>query len=205
MLLGENYLLHLLKGSKEMKELQMIQAELKAPKSQTNKFGGYKFRSLEDINESVKPLLTKYNCTLVIYDEMVMLGDRFYIKATAVLKNESGDTEIGVGWARESLAKKGMDDSQITGTASSYARKYACNGLFCIDDTKDADTNQYHDITYDELATEVEKKTFLQRCEKDGQDYKKIAKQAGAVSMKTMTKDQVGKALIILKEIEDEI
>lgn len=188
-----------------MKELQMIQAELKAPKSQTNKFGGYKFRSLEDINESVKPLLTKYNCTLVIYDEMVMLGDRFYIKATAVLKNESGDTEIGVGWARESLAKKGMDDSQITGTASSYARKYACNGLFCIDDTKDADTNQYHDITYDELATEVEKKTFLQRCEKDGQDYKKIAKQAGAVSMKTMTKDQVGKALIILKEIEDEI
>ena len=124
-----------------MKELIAIQKALKAPKGQTNNFGNYKYRSCEDILEAVKPLCHEQNCVLTIYDEMVMLGDRFYVNAVATLQSESGKV-IGESkaFARESEVKKGMDASQITGSASSYARKYALNGLFCIDDTKDADT-----------------------------------------------------------------
>jgi len=120
-----------------------IQAELKAPKGQFNSFGKYKYRSCEDIVEAAKPVLFKHGCHLSLSDEMVQVGDRIYVKAIArVFK---GDISIGMStaFARESLDKKGMDDSQITGTASSYARKYALNGLFAIDDTKDADTNEH--------------------------------------------------------------
>lgn len=123
-----------------MEELQKIQAELKAPKGLYNKFGGYAYRSCENILEAVKPLLKKYGCTLVISDDMMMLGDRFYVKATATFENKEGKSITTTAFAREELTKKGMDASQITGSASSYARKYALNGLFCIDDTKDADT-----------------------------------------------------------------
>jgi len=126
-----------------MKELLSIQKELKAPKGQRNNFGNYNYRSCEDIFDAVKPLLDKNKCTLVVVDEMVVLGEtnpRFYIKATATLTNSEGISVQGVAFARESETKKGMDDSQITGTASSYSRKYALNGLFLIDDTKDADT-----------------------------------------------------------------
>jgi len=128
------------------KILQDIQRELKAPKGQENKFGGYKYRSCEDIMEAVKPLLDKYGATLTVSDDIVFIGDkddtRFYIKATATLcATENGEVLAQTtAFAREPLAKKGMDESQITGAASSYARKYALNGLFCIDDTKDADT-----------------------------------------------------------------
>lgn len=124
------------------KTLQAIQHELKAPKGQENKFGGYKYRSCEDIMEAVKPLLDKNNASLVVSDDIVMIGDRFYIKAIAtLLDSESGNIIAQTSaFAREPITKKGMDDSQITGAASSYARKYALNGLFCIDDTKDADT-----------------------------------------------------------------
>lgn len=123
-----------------MKELIAIQSELKAPKSQFNKFGGYKYRKAEDILEAVKPLLNKQKCTLTITDDIVMVGNRIYVKATATIKNEKGDCETTTGWAREEESKKGMDGSQITGASSSYARKYALNGLFAIDDNADSDT-----------------------------------------------------------------
>jgi hypothetical protein len=123
-----------------MKELIMIQQGLKAPKGQFNKFGNYKYRSCEDILEAVKPLLDEQACTLVISDDIVLIGDRFYIKATATLTNSEGVKEIATAFAREQESKAGMDSSQLTGSTSSYARKYALNGLFCIDDTKDADT-----------------------------------------------------------------
>ena len=112
-----------------MKELITIQSELKAPKTQYNKFGGYKYRKAEDILESVKPLLAKQKCTLIITDDIVMVGSRIYVKATATIKNEKGEYETSTGWAREEETKKGMDGSQITGASSSYARKYALNGL----------------------------------------------------------------------------
>lgn len=123
-----------------MKELIVIQSELKAPKSQFNKFGGYKYRKAEDILEAVKPLLAKQKCTLTITDDIVMVGNRIYVKATATIKNEKGECETTTGWAREEESKKGMDGSQITGASSSYARKYALNGLFAIDDNADSDT-----------------------------------------------------------------
>lgn len=123
-----------------MKELITIQSKLKAPKSQFNRFGNYKYRKAEDILEAVKPLLAEQNCTLVITDDIVLVGNRIYVKATATLKNGKGDTETATGLAREEETKKGMDASQITGAASSYARKYALNGLFAIDDNQDSDT-----------------------------------------------------------------
>lgn len=123
-----------------MKELITIQSELKAPKTQINRFGGYKYRKAEDILEAVKPLLAKQKCTLIITDDIVMVGNRIYVKATATIKNEKGECETTTGWAREEETKKGMDGSQITGASSSYARKYALNGLFAIDDNADSDT-----------------------------------------------------------------
>lgn len=115
-----------------------IQARLKAPKGQTNNFGHYKYRSAEDILEAVKPLLKENGCFLTISDDIIMVGSRIYVKATITL-SKNGETIQTTAFARESESKSGMDASQITGAASSYARKYALNGLFCIDDTKDAD------------------------------------------------------------------
>lgn len=120
-----------------------IQSTLKAPKNQRNNFGGYNYRSCEDILESVKPLLAEQGLILTISDEMVMLGNRFYVKAEATITD--GENKItNTAYAREEETKKGMDASQITGAASSYARKYALNGLLCIDDTKDADATNDH-------------------------------------------------------------
>lgn len=127
-------------------KLSNIQNELKAPKGQFNKFGGYKYRSCEDILEAVKPICKKYKTTLVLADKLENIGDRYYIKAMAELIDCEGETNSSVtntAYAREEESKKGMDGSQITGTASSYARKYALNGLFNIDDTKDADTDEF--------------------------------------------------------------
>ena len=120
-----------------------ITSELVAPKNRKNTFGGYNYRSCEDILEAVKPLLKKYECNLLLSDEVVCIGNANYIKATAMLVNKEGQSVQATGLAREETNKKGMDSPQMTGTASSYARKYALNGLFCIDDTKDADTNEY--------------------------------------------------------------
>lgn len=126
------------------KKLAKIQQSLKAPKSQTNKFGGYKYRNCEDILQAVKPLLG--DAVLILEDEIVHIGDRYYVKATASFRDE-GSIESATAYAREDEVKKGMDASQITGSASSYARKYALNGLFAIDDTKDADSSKPDDNT----------------------------------------------------------
>ena len=125
-------------------KLSKVQSELKAPKGQYNSFGKYKYRSCEDILEAVKPLNAKHGVVLTVGDEVVEISNRFYVKATATLVDiESGEKVTNTALAREDDAKKGMDGSQITGTASSYARKYCLNGLYCIDDTKDADTDEY--------------------------------------------------------------
>lgn len=139
-----------------MKELISIQSELKAPKTQFNKFGGYKYRKAEDILEAVKPLLAKQKCTLIITDDIVLVGNRIYVKATATIKNEKGECETSTGWAREEETKKGMDGSQITGASSSYARKYALNGLFAIDDNADSDaTNDVQHQAAQQQAAQV--------------------------------------------------
>lgn len=124
-------------------KLVAIQNELKAPKGQLNKFGGYHYRSCEDIIEAAKPLAAKYGCAIVMSDEVVEVGNRIYVKATARLVSDNEHIET-TAFARESETRKGMDDAQITGSASSYARKYALNGLFAIDDTKDADATNDH-------------------------------------------------------------
>lgn len=171
-----------------MKELLQIQSELKAPKGQYNSFGKYKYRSCEDILEAVKPLCVKYGVILTLSDEIVQIGERYYIKATARLQKE-GCTDVSVtAYAREAIDKKGMDDSQITGTASSYARKYALNGLFCIDDTKDADTDEYTKNTKTATKTATKVKTdpvaekeiwrinVIEAAKAKGIDMKEVAK-----------------------------
>ena len=127
------------------KKLMNIQTKLKAPKSQRNNFGNYNYRSCEDILEAVKPLLDEFKVALTIKDEIVLIGERYYIKATATLIDiDTGDTTETSAYARESAEKRGMDASQVTGATSSYARKYALNGLFAIDDNKDADATNTH-------------------------------------------------------------
>lgn len=121
------------------KKLATIQSRLKAPKNQYNSFGKYKYRSCEDILEALKPLANEQGCTITIEDSPIMVGEWHYIQATATLSDGYNSKSVKA-YARESETKSGMDSSQITGTASSYARKYALNGLFAIDDTKDADT-----------------------------------------------------------------
>lgn len=122
-----------------IEKIVAIQSELKAPKGQYNSFGKYNYRSCEDILEGVKPLLAKHGLVLTIQDSIDLIGDRFYVKATATITD--GKEQLSTSaYARESLDKKGMDASQVTGATSSYARKYALNGLLAIDDTKDADT-----------------------------------------------------------------
>lgn len=125
-----------------MENLTKIQSELKAPKTQYNKYGGFNYRSAEDILEAVKPLLLKYGAELTICDEICEIGGRIYVKA--ICRYREGDKEIIINaYAREQESEKGQKEPQITGAASSYARKYALNGLFLIDDNKDADTNEY--------------------------------------------------------------
>lgn len=128
------------------KKLIEVQNELKAPKSQFNSFGNYKYRNQEDILEAVKPLLAKHNLTMFITDEIKDISGRFYVEATVTLVSIDDGFQLSVtGLAREEETKKGMDGSQITGASSSYARKYALNGLFLIDDTKDADSMEHKD------------------------------------------------------------
>ena len=131
-------------------KLLIIQTKLKAPKNQVNKFGGYNYRNCEDILEALKPILEQVKATLTITDEIVMIGTRYYIKSTATLIDIENDNQTisNVAYAREEESKKGMDASQLTGACSSYARKYALNGLFAIDDTKDIDTLNNNENTY---------------------------------------------------------
>ena len=138
-------------------KLRMVQQKLKAPKNQYNSFGKYRYRSCEDILEGVKPLLEEVGAAIVLTDCIEQVGDRFYIKATATFMDGT-DIICNTAYARESDDKKGMDASQITGTASSYARKYALNGLLLIDDTKDADTDENHNEAVGRSRSEGAKK-----------------------------------------------
>lgn len=126
-------------------KLQGIQTSLVCPKGQTNKFGGYSYRSCEDILNSLKPHLKEQGCIVILQDEIVEIANRVYVKSTASLADN--DTELAVSstaYAREAEVKKGMDEAQITGSASSYSRKYALNGLFAIDDSRDPDSSNTH-------------------------------------------------------------
>jgi hypothetical protein len=145
-------------------KLLNIQQELKAPKNQRNNFGGYNYRSCEDILEAVKPLLKANKCILTIDDELVNIGERYYIRATATLADAENaeDYYSNTAYAREAETKKGMDESQVTGACSSYARKYALNGLFCIDDVKDADATNTHGKEEPKAEGEVKKASAKQ-------------------------------------------
>ena len=180
-----------------MDTLNNIQNELIVPKNQFNSFGKYKYRSCEDILEGLKIPLKKYNACVVLSDEMVMVGDRYYIKATAKLICKEGTIET-TAYARESLDKKGMDDSQITGTASSYARKYALNGLFAIDDEKDADAREPEKPKTEskvEMITSEQVKalhTLITKTETNPEDIKKQYKVS---SSKELTKKQASEVI----------
>lgn len=153
-----------------MQRLLATQAALKAPKGQENKFGGYRYRSCEDILEAVKPLLKDNGLLLLVTDEPVVIGNRTYIKATATVCDALADTyaEFSVtAYAREANEKKGMDEAQITGSASSYARKYALNGMFLIDDTKDPDaTNDHGKGQQKQKQDGIDKSGAIARCRK---------------------------------------
>lgn len=164
-------------------KLSQIQQKLAAPKNQYNKFGEYYYRSCEDILEGLKPFLKELNVALTLTDEMVMIGERYYIKATATLFNCEGDDKVqNVAYARETESRPKMDVSQITGSASSYARKYALNGLFCIDDVKDEDAKdnsqketekpKQSEVKQEEVEKakipEVKVQALISRCETEG-------------------------------------
>lgn len=159
-------------------KLKIIQTKLKAPKGQYNSFGKYHYRSLEDITEAIKPLLDETGATLTISDEIIQIGDRYYVKATATLYDIGSNENISVtAFARESETKKGMDESQITGATSSYARKYALNGLFAIDDTKDTDTEEYQSTAKKEEKKQENTKPTCQKITKAQiEDIKELAK-----------------------------
>lgn len=143
-------------------KLGIIQSKLKAPKGQYNSFGKYKYRSCEDILEAVKPLLAETKTVLSVTDRMEVVGDRIYVRAEAHLNDCEDSGEImTVAYAREEESKKGMDSSQVTGAASSYARKYALNGLFCIDDNKDSDSTNIGNKTTDKKAETAEKTEMI--------------------------------------------
>ena len=174
-------------------KLMNIQQDLKCNKGQYNSFGKYKYRSCEDILESVKPLLKANKCFLTLSDELVYIGERYYIKATATVTDiETGEQITNTAYAREEETKKGMDGSQITGTSSSYARKYALNGLFAIDDTKDADTDEYAVQTEGEKEIDqIKVKALLQSIANNN-----ISEEALAGVLKEYGYDEVAKIKI---------
>ena len=189
------------------KKLMRIQTEIKAPKNLYNSFGKYKYRNAEGICEAVKPYLQKEGCVLTLDDEIVEKGGRVYVMATAKLIDcETGDYHSVSAYARESFEKKGMDDSQITGTASSYARKYALNGLLLLDDTKDADTDEYkqqidgkREEAEDAKKTaeiagmkisDVKVKVLRKRCADDGVDESKVLTLYKVSDFSNLTENQ---------------
>ena len=188
-------------------KLMRIQTEIKAPKNLYNSFGNYKYRNAESICEAVKPYLAKENVSLVLDDEIVDVGGRIYVKATAQLMDNENEDVIAVSaYARESATKKGMDDSQITGAASSYARKYALNGIFLLDDTKDADSDEYKNqadaMTEKQKAeeeaenlgkqkvTEVMAKALEQRCKNEGVPVEFLLNSYKVASLSDLTNTQ---------------
>ena len=193
-----------------------VQEELKAPKGQYNSYGKYCFRSTEDIVEALKPLLIKRGLLLLMYDEIELIGSRIYVVSTADLTDGAANIKVSAR-ARESETKKGMDDSQITGTASSYARKYALNGMFLIDDSKDADTPEYSGQMNNQQQSKQPKqpgvtldavKTALNDLvKKTNGDYTKISayllKQVGADNFNTLSSQQLFEANDYIKQLSD--
>lgn len=180
-------------------KLSNIQSELKCNKSQYNSFGKYKYRSCEDILEALKPIVANNKATLILSDELVNIGERYYIKSTATLIDTEEEKQIqNTAYAREELEKKGMDGSQITGTASSYARKYALNGLFNIDDTKDADTDEFA-IQGNEKVTDTEARTIYALIQKNGRDLNKFLEYFKVSNTNELTKAQYVEALKMIK------
>ncbi len=197
------------------KKVAEIQAELKAPKNRRNTFGNYNYRSCEDILEAVKPLCKAKGMFLTLTDEPIDVGGWHYIKATATLTDGTNNVSVSAS-ARESEVKKGMDDSQISGTASSYARKYALNGLFLIDDTKDADTDEYqkertnrtNQAKSDKEAEDISKQivgqtnvaALLGMCEKTGSNVQDIFKYYGIKNETEMTMQMWTDAMKLLEK-----
>lgn len=180
-----------------LEKLMNIQSELQAPKGQYNSFGKYNYRNCEDILEALKPLLNKHKCVLKVNDEIILVGERFYVKATVTIKDtESLEYENVNAYAREEESKKGMDGSQVTGASSSYARKYALNGLFAIDDNKDSDSTNTHgkDKKSNNVATgtlseaqinraySLAKKANLTKDQVDKQVFTRFSKKLGELS-----------------------
>lgn len=183
-------------------KLKAIQQELKAPKNKKNTFGGYNYRSAEDILEALKPVLARHEATVILSDEVVEIGGRIYVKAMATLWSTNDvDVVTATAYAREAETKKGMDDSQITGTASSYARKYALNGLLLIDDTKDADTDEYAKQTgAEKLITTDQKKTIIALADQAGID---LGKALGGKDLGKMSEKRADDLIARLKEKAD--
>lgn len=182
-----------------LERVSLLITELKAPKSQRNNFGKYNYRSAEDILEAVKPLAYKYGLVAKLSDEPVMIGDWHYIKATASIKDvKTGEEEVATAYAREPLAKKGMDESQITGTASSYARKYAMNGLYQIDDTKDADTDEYTEQVKQATPKPITK-SQQEALQKRSDEIAKMAKLESKNFFDQITEKKIGYSVDISK------
>lgn len=195
-------------------KLSEIQRKMKAPKSKYNSFGKYNYRSAEDILEAFKPFEGEYKVSLVISDSITEVGGRIYVMATATLSDCESEQSISVSaYAREAETKKGMDESQITGTASSYARKYAMNGLFLLDDTKDADTDEYAKQNGkkeksdepplsqdgDKPASSAMLKVIESICKKHGTTPEAVCKTAG-VSWNGISNATAGQMLAYLKQ-----
>ena len=198
-----------------LEKLQKVQNEIKAPKNLYNSFGKYKYRNVEGILESFKPYGKKYGLALTISDEIVQIGERIYVKAIASLHDiETSESIQNTAFARESLEKKGMDDSQITGTASSYARKYALNGLFLLEDTKDADTDEYHNQVSQEEEQKIEEISNMKiaplkvdvlkkRCAADDVPLDRILKLYKLKSIEDMTEKQCQNCTQYWEKVKD--
>ena len=178
-----------------IKKLTQLQNELKAPKNQYNSFGKYNYRSAEDILEGVKPLLAKHNLGMTISDEVKVIGDRYYVEATVTLYDFDSDKTIeSKALAREEETKKGMDGAQVTGSSSSYARKYALNGMFAIDDTKDSDFTNTHGK---EVKQQTKKKTTTQK-----ETNEKMMSEGTNKAIARLSKDNENNKKIIIEELK---
>ena len=176
------------------KKLIDVQTKLKAPKNQYNSFGKYSYRNCEDILEALKPILKEVGATIIISDEVVSVNERYYVKATVkFIDTETGEVVEASANAREEDNKKGMDSSQLTGSTSSYARKYALNGLFAIDDTKDSDFTNTHDKekkTLEVISEAQAKRMYMLAKGKDPDIIKQILSNAGFNASRDITKDK---------------
>ena len=176
------------------KKLIEVQTRLKAPKNQYNSFGKYSYRNCEDILEALKPILKEVGATIIISDEVVSVNERYYVKATVkFIDTETGEAVEASANAREEDNKKGMDSSQLTGSTSSYARKYALNGLFAIDDTKDSDFTNTHDKekkTLEVISEAQAKRMYMLAKGKDPDIIKQILSNAGFNASRDITKDK---------------